>query len=233
MKIGILQCDDVLEKFQPRFGNYPAMIQQMFAAQSGDFEFDVFDCRAQQYPQQVEAYDGFISTGSRHSVYESLPWIERLIEFVQLLDEKNSKFIGICFGHQIIARALGQVVEQSAKGWGVGIAQNRVIRQMDWMSSFQPSLDILVSHQDQVLSLPKEASVIAESDFCPYFMVQWNDHLLSIQGHPEWQNDYSAALINERRNIIPPERVNAGLFSLRLPPDNALFAQWACDFFKA
>jgi GMP synthase-like glutamine amidotransferase len=233
MKIGILQCDDVLEKFQSRFGNYPDMIRQMFASQPGSFEFEVFDCRKQQYPDKFDDYDGFITTGSRHSVYEPLPWIQSLIEFVKRLDAKKIKFIGICFGHQIIAQALKQLVEKSDKGWAIGIAQNRVVRKMDWMSEYQTSLNILVSHQDQVLSLPKGATVIAESDFCPYFMLQWNAHFISIQGHPEWSNGYSGALINERRGIIPPERVNAGLFSLRLPPDNALFAQWLCDFLTA
>jgi len=233
MKIAILQCDDVLEKLQPRFGNYPDMIRQMFATQPGSFEFDVFDCREQQYPDKLDDYDAFISTGSRHSVYEPLPWIQSLIAFVKRLEANKTKFIGICFGHQIIAQVLQQLVEKSDKGWAIGIAQNRVIREMDWMSEFQTSLNILVSHQDQVLSLPQEAIVIAESDFCPYFMVQWNNHFMSVQGHPEWSNDYSATLINERRGIIPPERVNAGLFSLRLPPDNALFAQWICDFIEA
>jgi len=230
IKAAILQCDDVLDKFQPKFGNYPQMIQQLFASQTIDLEFDIFDCRLDEYPRDINQYDFYITTGSRHSVNDALPWIDHMIEFIKLLDDHNKKLIGICFGHQVMALALGQVVESSSKGWGVGLAQNRILQQMPWMDEYRPTLDILVSHQDQVLSIPKGAIVIAESDFCPYFMVQWNDHMLSIQGHPEWVNEYSSALINNRRDIIPPERVNAGLFSLRLKPDNEVFARWMCNF---
>ncbi len=233
MKVALLQCDDVRENFLPQFGNYPEMISRLVHRSYPDAVIDVFDCRDQHYPEQIDDYDFYISTGSRHSVYEPLPWIEPLIKFVQNLDRQNKKMFGICFGHQIIARALQQPVQKSPKGWGIGIAQNRVAAKPAWMTESRSTLGILVSHQDQVMTIPKSATVIAESDFCPYFMVQWNDNLLSIQGHPEWQNDYAAALIHDRRSIIPAERVNAGLFSLRLKPDNDLFAGWIRDFVSA
>jgi GMP synthase (glutamine-hydrolysing) len=80
--------------------------------------------------------------------------------------------------------------------------------------------------------LPEGAVVIAESDFCPFFMVQWNDHFLSVQGHPEWNRAYSRSLMNERRAIIPPERIETGLESLSIKPDNELLARWIIDFVK-
>lgn len=230
MKIAILQCDDVLEKFQPQFGHYHDMIRRLFTQTSQTFEFAVFDCQQQQYPQDIDHFDFYITTGSRVSAYDDQPWIQSLIEFVRQLDARQKPLIGICFGHQIIALAMKQRVEKSAKGWGIGVAQNRVIHHPSWMSQQADTLNIIVSHQDQVLSLTEQAIVIAESDFCPYFVVQWNDHLLSIQGHPEFSHDYSATLINARRHIIPAERIDSGLLSLRLPTDKQLFTRWILDF---
>lgn len=230
MKAAILICDDVLEKFQPQFGHYRDMIGCMFDRIDDSIEFEDFDCRQGNYPEEVEGYDFFITTGSRASVYENKPWIQQLIQFVQHLDNHKKKLIGICFGHQVMAVACNGKVRKSNRGWGVGIATNRIVATPEWMSEKKTELNIIASHQDQITALPDDAQVIAESDFCPFFMVQWSDHFLSIQGHPEWDTAYSRTLINERRAIIPAERVEAGLGSLLSEPDNRLFVRWIMDF---
>jgi GMP synthase-like glutamine amidotransferase len=230
MKIAILICDDVLDKFQPRFGHYRDMIRKMFAFLDGPFEFADFDCRQGHYPKNIHDHDFYITTGSKASVYDNKPWIQELLQFVQMLDSHQKKLIGICFGHQLIAMARQGMVEKSTRGWGVGVAVNRIIAAPDWMSEKKTDLNIVVSHQDQVTALPADALVIAESDFCPFFMVQWSSHFLSIQGHPEWNREYSRTLLHERRTIIPAERVEAGLDSLSIDPDNQLFTRWIVDF---
>lgn len=230
MKVAILQCDNLLEKLQPRFGEYKHMIQQMFSVIDTSFSYDVFDCRKEEYPDDISCYDFFITSGSRASVYDDEPWIQRLIDFIRKLDRNEKKLIGICFGHQAIAVALDGQVNKSTKGWGVGLAANRVVSTPGWMQQRVSQLRILVSHQDQITSLANGAKVLAESDFCPYFIIQWNNHFLSIQGHPEWNKEYSRALMYERRAIIPEDRLEEGLLSLRLVPDNQIFAQWIVDF---
>ncbi len=232
MKVAILQCDTVLESLQPQFGNYVDMIQAMFTHVDESFEFDIFDVSHNIYPQNIDAYDFYITTGSKAGVYEDLPWIRTFIDFVRLLDKQRKKLIGICFGHQIIARALYCKVEKSKNGWGIGVAVNHIIARPDWMAHTvnKTELNILVSHQDQVLTLSNQALVIAESNFCPYFMVQWNKYFLSIQGHPEWSTGYAQARIHDRKAIIPPERIKEGLDSLSIELDNTLFTHWVMNF---
>ena len=232
MRVAILQCDDVLEKFQPEFGSYVGMIEQMFASVDGVFEFDSFDCRKQQYPDDLDRYDFFITTGSRASVYDEETWIQTLILFVRRLAKEQRKFIGICFGHQILAMAYNAGVEKSEKGWGIGVATNRIVSTPQWMAEKKKHINIIVSHQDQIITIPEGAKVIAESDFCPFFIVQWNEQFLSIQGHPEWNRDYSKALINERRTIIPQPIVETGFRSLATKPDNDCFIRWIIDFVR-
>ena len=232
MKVAILQCDDVLEKFQPQFGHYNKMIQHMFDTIDEPFEFETFECRQGHYPGELDSYDFYITTGSKASVYEEKAWIQRFIQFIQLLDSKRKKLIGICFGHQAIAMACRGKVEKSDKGWGVGVATNRVVAAPTWMSEKKSDLNIIVSFQDQISLLPESALVIAESDFCPFFVVQWNAHFLSIQGHPEWNTAYSKTLINDRRAIIAPEQIESGLSSLDIAPDSDLFIRWILDFVR-
>jgi len=230
MNVAILRCDDVLEKFQPQFGHYPEMIRQMLQLPDHRFDFTDFDCQLGDFPEDLDGYDFYITTGSKTGVYEDKPWIRQLIHFVRQLDRQRKKLIGICFGHQVMAMACHGKVEKSNRGWGIGVAANRVVATPDWMQETKPDLNILVSHQDQITALPKGALVIAESNFCPYFMVQWNDHFLSIQGHPEWTNAYARALINERKAIIDPKRIAIGLASLTIEPDNRLCARWIMNF---
>ncbi len=232
MKLAILKCDDVLTKFESEFGQYSSMIKHMFTEVDSSIEFDIYACQHGEYPEDLDAYDFYVTTGSKATAYEDEPWIERLIEFVRLLDQKKKKLIGICFGHQIIALALHGIVKRSEKGWGIGIAKHRIVSTPSWMSEKRDLLNIIVSHRDQVIDLSPEAVVIAESDFCPNFIVQWNDHFLSIQGHPEWNNGYSRALIEEHAGIIPKERVEAGLNSLKESTDNQLFTRWIISFVK-
>ncbi len=230
MKAAILQCDQVLEKFQPEYGSYSGMVKNLFQVIHAPVEFDVFDCQQGEYPADINAYDFYITTGSKVSVYDDLAWINPLVKFVKKLHQHQKKLIGICFGHQIIALALDCIVNKSDKGWGIGIAQNKVHHFPDWMQQTKEQLNIIVSHQDQVETKPKGAQVIASTEFCPNFMLQWNDHFLSIQGHPEWSNDYSRTLITARKSIIPADRVEIGLESLSIKSDSALFTQWIIDF---
>jgi len=233
MKAAILQCDRVLERFRQRFGDYPDMIREMFAdAGHGDIDFHVWDCEQQSYPEDASNYDFFITTGSKADAHGDEAWIRRLIDYTADLDRQGRKLIGICFGHQVMALALGGRVERSDKGWGVGIAHNRMVAQPGWMRQTSDHLDLIVSHRDQVTQLPgRGETVIAESDFCPFFMLQWNDHFLSVQGHPEWNRDYARALLEDRRGRIPDQVIEAGLAALNeRAPDNRLFAGWIMDF---
>lgn len=230
MRAAILQCDTVLDKFQHEFGDYPEMIKDMFTRVGASIQFDTFDCQQGHQPQDINAYDFFITTGSKASVYDGLPWVDELVRYIQTLDTQKKKLIGICFGHELIALAKGVEVRKSDKGWGIGIAHNQIIARPDWMIAESDALNLLVSHQDQIMELPEQATVIAESEFCPYFVVQWNEHFFSVQGHPEWSRDYSRALMNNRRAIIPAERIERGCDSLSTAPDNALVVQWMLDF---
>ena len=172
MHIGILQCDDVREELIAEFGNYPEMLQEILLAVEPGLKFTTYQVHNGQLPLSPEDCDAFISTGSRYGANDGFPWIEDLETFIRQLDAATKKFVGICFGHQVMAKALGGEVEKSPKGWGVGVSYNDIIHRQEWMTPYQESIDLVVSHQDQICSLPQDVKVLARSEFCEYYMLQ-------------------------------------------------------------
>ena len=232
MKIGILQCDSVREAFQPKFGDYPQMIQTLFAGVEPNLTFNVYRIRASEYPENIDECDAYVTTGSRDSVYDDLPWIPLLEMFIRDLDREKKPFLGICFGHQLMVKALGGNVRKSDKGWGIGVTENHITSRKSWMNTDQSTLRLIASHQDQVVTLPAsvDIEVLAGSLFCPYYMLALGEHFLSVQGHPEFSKEYSAALIDYRRNIIPAKQIEQGKASLKEKTDDQLFARWVLQF---
>ena len=123
MHIGILKTDAVRPEWVPAFGEYPDMFERLVRGADSSARFTTWDVEAGIHPSECasDSVDGFIITGSKSSVYDDKSWIRDLEGLIQTLHAKRKKMVGICFGHQIIAKALGGLVSKSEKGWGVGI----------------------------------------------------------------------------------------------------------------
>lgn len=233
MKIGLLQCDHVLDKFSKEHGTYPEMFRALFDKAQLDVQFELYDVTMGQYPRNIDDCDAYMTTGSKHGVNDDIPWLPGLLHFIKELDHRKKKYVGICFGHQLAAKALGGRVEKSHRGWGVGVSFNRIDIKKDWMTPYSTALDLIVSHQDQVVGLPRYAQVLASSDFCPHYMVQYGDHFLTIQGHPEFPHEYSSDLMDDRIDRIPANRIREGKTSLLAPADAERCAMWIYNFFSS
>lgn len=231
MIIGILQCDSVATELQPAFGDYPDMIRHLLQPVNPALKLIVYDAVSGRLPSDVNECDGYITTGSHYGVNDNVGWIQPLEHFVQDLYTAQKKLVGICFGHQLMAKALGGCVERSPSGWGIGVSRTPIVGHKAWMEPFTEEINIVVSHQDQVTTPPKEAAVLAASDFCPFFMLACQDHFLSIQGHPEFSKDYSRVLCEQPDDDLPAERIRQAQVSHDLPVDDTLIAQWINHFF--
>ena len=127
MKIGILETGEVSPDLKARHGDYPAMFEAMLGAADPGLEFVTVRVVAGEMPRAPGEADAWLVTGSRHGVYDGLPWIEPLKAFLRACVAARVPVVGICFGHQILAEALGGRVEKSDKGWGLGVQDYELV----------------------------------------------------------------------------------------------------------
>ncbi|MEX0700323.1 MAG: GMP synthase [Acidimicrobiia bacterium] len=227
MRLGLLLCDRVRPGFRVVSGDYPEFVARLLP----DQELVVYDLVAGQFPENLGECDAWITSGSRRSVYEDIGWVLDFARLVRRLHDEERKLVGVCFGAQMIAYALGGVVGPAPNGWAVGIKTVVVPAPQPWMNPVASTFRILHSNADQITSLPPGARVLGRADDVPVSVLAVGDHILGLQGHPEFSPEYSAVLMESRRgNPIPDEVVEAGLASLVEPPDTVLLVSWIKNF---
>lgn len=232
MKIGILRCDEPQPQHIQQFGSYVDMLIVLFKQVDKTLEFICYDVEKGDYPRDIDECDAYVTTGSKASASDDLPWIKTLEQFIVQLQANNKKLIAICFGHQLVAKALGGKVETSDKGWGVGVHSSRIINAQPWMQPQLDSYNVVVSHQDQVIQLPDNVILIASNEFCPNAAFQVGA-ILSFQGHPEFSKSFSRALMQQLRPHLGEQVYIQGIKSLEKPTDSLIVAQWMVKFIRS
>jgi len=229
MEIGILRTGAPPGDLGARFGPYDAMFARLLGS---DFAVRAYDVQAGELPPGPDAHPGFLVTGSAAGVYEPLPWIAPLLAFLREANGRT-KLVGICFGHQAMAEALGGRVEKSERGWGIGLQDYELWESAPWMGEAPPGrIAVPVSHQDQIVVPPPGARVLAGNAFTPFGLLEWEDRpAISMQFHPEFEPAYAQALIEHRRARVPGP--DAAIASLERPNDRALVAEWITAFLRA
>jgi GMP synthase (glutamine-hydrolysing) len=226
MKLGLLVCDHVRPEFLHISGDYEDMFRRLFKRHD-DVAVVAYDAIGGELPADPRECDAWITTGSRYSVNDDESWIRDLEAFVREVAEAGVPFVGICFGHQLLASALGGSVIKSDRGWGVGSKEVLVREDLGLGESYR----VLTSHQDQVETLPPGGEILGWNEHCPVSVMGVGRTMLGIQGHPEFEEAYSEALMESRRGTLIPEKtVDEGLASLDQQSDSERLAGWIVDF---
>ncbi len=228
--LGILACGQVRADLVATHGEYPAMFARLLARVAPTLNTTAYRIYADEYPANPHAHDGYLITGSRFAVYDDEAWIRRLEDYVRELFVARKPTVGICFGHQMIARALGGVTAKAPQGWGIGKHLTQVLKTPAWMAPATPAYGVFVSHQDQVLELPAQAERLASNPHCPNSMFVIDDLFLGIQGHPEFTGEFARDLAAGRAHIYGEKTLAEAQLTYSEPPDSFLVAQWIVQF---
>jgi GMP synthase-like glutamine amidotransferase len=226
LKVGLLECDDVVGRFPGIDGGY----REMFAMLLPEFDFSFFAIHRDTFPENTAECDAWIATGSKHAVYEGHPWVARASEFLRELQKAKRPFVGICFGHQLLAHALGGEVAKARQGWGAGVLPVELLRHEPWMQPPKPAVRIQHMHQDQIQRLPEGSVLLGRSPHCEIGMFRVGESMLGIEGHPEFTVAYARALIEARRGSIGEQRAREALADVAEPNDGRLVGQWIGEF---
>lgn len=222
MRIGILQCGQSPAQLKRDLGDYPDMFVRLLAGRG--FDFTTWHVEGMEFPQDIHDADGWLLTGSRHGAYEDHAFIPPLEDFIRRVHDAGVPMVGICFGHQIIAQALGGTVVKHPGGWAVGA--------QDYDFGGQP-VTLNAWHQDQVVALPPGAQVAGRNAFCENAALIYGDRAFTMQAHPEFGDDFIQGLMDTRAKGVVPDDLLAGAAARMGQADGAsLLADRIEAFFK-
>ncbi len=235
IQINILLCDTFPGLLPEWIPSYVSMFTRMFDAAAGDrtLNYKVYEAMNGELPNEFHADELYLVTGCNLSVYDDIQWIKDLLAWIVKADQAKVKLTGICFGHQAVAEALGGKVVHSEKGWGIGVRESIVID--DTMRKYFPykNLRLLYNHHDQVVKLPKDVVLVAESAFCPYESMRIGNHILTFQGHPEYVPQYEEHLIKNFADDEPANVKIAALDSIRsMEHQGHAVAEWILQWYE-
>ena len=133
-------------------------------------------------------------------------------------------FVGICFGHQLMAQALGGRTIRAEVGWGVGALAYDTVEPLSWFPEAIAGVTLVASHRDQVVETPPGATVWSTSAYCPIAGMTLGERAWSMQGHPEFVPDVVEVLYEGRRATLGDETIDAARRSLSTPLSNSAVA---------
>ena len=232
MNIAILITNTDESAFAKRHPRDPEKFRALLQPLRSDWTFTAVWLKDGVFPANVRDFDGYVITGSPASVHDGEAWIARLLGLICDIDAARIPTVGVCFGHQAIAQALGGAVEKNPGGWGFGLSRTTFDHAEPWMTPPRRDLDLYAAHNEQVTRLPARAVGLGGSPFCPFGSYRIGTHIFTTQYHPEMSLGFMAALIDELADYVGPEVTARAREQIKRPAEGSVFAEWALRFLE-
>lgn len=230
MRLGILQAGENSKNMPEGTPGYQHLFVSLFERAGSPLEISFIQVRLGEFPSDIDDYDAYLVTGSAAGVYDPLEWIAPLEDFIRNAYAAGKPLAGICFGHQVIANALGGEAKKFHDGWGCGIRKMSVLNDGGIFDPAKKDVTLLYVHQDQVVKAPPGATVLLGDDFCSIASFAIDDKVLCFQGHPEFTPQVVGDIADLRQSDIGEERTKACHDSLSTPHEGVEIGAIISDF---
>ncbi len=233
LRLAVLLTNNDSSAFAAHFPNDGQKVVQLLQPLRPNWSYEVLPVKDGVLPTSPADFDGYVITGSPASVNDdSLPWVGPLLDFIRAVDTARQPLIGLCFGHQAVARALGGQVARNAAGWGLGTAATQWAHARPWMQPFHSTTTLMAAHNEQVTRMPDGAECLGGSDFCPIGSMQIGQHIWTTQYHPEMPLVFMQALLGYLADKLDADILARAHTSLNNAADVPLFGQWMAQFIE-
>lgn len=231
IRLAILDADILYPPLQAVHHSYGRMFTALFEAVGADWDIRIYPVINGVYPESTEDFDACLITGSKYDSFGGEDWIVLLREYVRSLYALGKPLVGICFGHQLLAHALGGHSGRSNAGWGLGVMSYTLHERPAFLGDVgeendETQIRLIVSHQDQVHQLPDDAQLLLSNDFCPNAAFYIPGRVLALQGHPEFTVNYALDLLAHREQQLPPDVVRKARATLSQGHDGTKAGHW-------
>ena len=222
MLIGVLQCGHFVERDGVPFRDYTKLYADLLDGHG--FTFRGWDVVDMEFPENIRDADGWLISGSKHGAYDDQPFIPLLEDFIRKAYAEDVPLVGICFGHQIMAQALGGKAQIFSGGFAIGRTE---------YNFGDATLALNAWHQDQVTKVPPDAHTVASNEFCEHAALAYRGRAYSVQPHPEFDRVELETLLDLRApGLVPGEIIDTARADLSKPNNNQAMADRIAAFFK-
>ncbi|HUJ76444.1 MAG TPA: type 1 glutamine amidotransferase, partial [bacterium] len=229
----ILKAGSAQRATRTRIGDFDQLFLNLL--QEPGRAWTVCDVEHGHFPERVEQFQGYLITGSRASAYDEAPWVRTLLELARAVHARRLPLLGICFGHQVLAQALGGRVRPGPDGWQIGTVALRL--EPAALAARHPALAlaqprVLELHRDVVTELPPGAVHLAGSERTAHEMFALGETTLGLQGHPELDAQAIREAVEKLAEVgalLPGEQA-AALASLDSAPAPEAWRAWLQGF---